>query len=264
MPDRQISDLTPDTTPDASSELELEYAGAAIKSTIPQVVNGAFGNGSQEASLHRTGLNTFEARRHNAAASAPDASNDSSEGYGVGSIWLDTRENVLWFCAQATAGNASWRELAFVDATNDRLCYFDTTDPGLTSIRSAAISLGIGKFNLEAVDFDLNGNDLIGLGSIATISGTSDTMADDDDHVIYRCTNASTVTITVPTGLTPRVTAEYMQEGAGQVRIVAGAGMNLRVPPTFNPYTEEQWASVVVTILDTDEALIRGFLEQVV
>ncbi|MEQ9073333.1 MAG: hypothetical protein RLP09_05710 [Sandaracinaceae bacterium] len=99
--------------------------------------------------------------------------------------------------------------------------------------------------------------------AVETLAGTSDTLADADNGKVVRCTNAGTVTVTVNTGLTPGTTVEYVQEGAGQVQVAAGAGMTLRHGATWNPYTAEQWSSLVVTILDTDEALVRGDLAAV-
>ena len=94
------------------------------------------------------------------------------------------------------------------------------------------------------------------------LSGTSESVSDSIDGEVVRCTNAGTVTITVPSGLLPGVTVEYLQEGAGQIQIV-GSGVTLRIPATFDPNTNEQWSTIVITILDTNEALIRGDLAPV-
>lgn len=110
-----------------------------------------------------------------------------------------------------------------------------------------------------SVDFGPGASKVARAVQIETLAGTSDTIADGDDGKVVRCTAGTTVTITVPSGLTPGVTVEYVQEGAGQVQI-AGSGVTLRHGATFDPYTAEQWSSVVVTILDTDEALVRGDL----
>jgi hypothetical protein len=98
------------------------------------------------------------------------------------------------------------------------------------------------------------------LPTIEIYAGTARSMANSDNGAIIRCTAGTTVTITVPAGLTPGVTAEWLQEGAGQIQVV-GAEVTLRVNTTFNAYTAAQWSSVVVTTLDTDEALVRGDLE---
>lgn len=109
----------------------------------------------------------------------------------------------------------------------------------------------------------INGQPVAAPTQVETLAGTSDTLADADNGKVVRCTNAGTVTVTVNTGLTPGTTVEYVQEGAGQVQVAAGAGMTLRHGATWNPYTAEQWSSLVVTILDTDEALVRGDLAAV-
>ena len=40
--------------------------------------------------------------------SPPTSTNDSIEGYSVGSRWLDATNDVLWFCINATASSAIW------------------------------------------------------------------------------------------------------------------------------------------------------------
>lgn len=48
--------------------------------------------------------------KHNLAAStAPTATDDSAAGFGVGSQWLDTVGDKIWFCTDATAGAAVWK-----------------------------------------------------------------------------------------------------------------------------------------------------------
>lgn len=42
--------------------------------------------------------------------SAPTVNNDSSQGYAVGSRWLDTTNNDEYVCLNATAGNAVWKK----------------------------------------------------------------------------------------------------------------------------------------------------------
>lgn len=118
--------------------------------------------------------------------------------------------------------------------------------------------LAVSGDELQYTDPD---GDVIQLGraAIATDAGTAITMGDADASKVIRCTAATTVAVSVPSGLKPGTTVEYVQEGAGQVQ-VAGVGVTLRHGSAFNPYTAEQWSSVVVTILDSDEALVRGDL----
>jgi hypothetical protein len=121
---------------------------------------------------------------------------------------------------------------------------------------------------------DLDGNDLenpgtvvgdlvvdgavLGLAGVATDSSTSISMTDAESGKVIRCTAATAITITA--GGSAGCTVEYLQEGAGQIEVVAPAG-TIRIPATFVAKTAEQWSSIVVTCLDSNEWLVRGDLE---
>lgn len=50
--------------------------------------------------------------KHNfVATSAPSATNDSSAGYSVGSIWIDTSGSQAYICIDPTAGSANWKQM---------------------------------------------------------------------------------------------------------------------------------------------------------
>ena len=66
--------------------------------------------------------------------------------------------------------------------------------------------------------------------------------------------------MTVPTGLAPGTSARFVQEDADSPVHVSGDGVTLRFPATFSSETAEQYSSLVITILDTDEALVEGDL----
>lgn len=96
--------------------------------------------------------------------------------------------------------------------------------------------------------------------SVETFGGVSRAVADADDGKIVHCTAGTTVTITVPSGLTPGATVEYVQAGAGQVQIAAGPGTTLLFGSAFSPNSAEQGSSIVVTVLSATEAIVRGDL----
>ncbi|RMH11105.1 MAG: hypothetical protein D6698_16910, partial [Gammaproteobacteria bacterium] len=53
-----------------------------------------------------------DSTKHNfSATSAPTSTNDSAEGYQVGSFWLNTAGNSVYFCHDATVGAAVWERL---------------------------------------------------------------------------------------------------------------------------------------------------------
>lgn len=59
----------------------------------------------------RTYLNPVEPQHQYAATTAPTATNDSADGYSVGSQWHDTTADALYACLDATAGAAVWKRL---------------------------------------------------------------------------------------------------------------------------------------------------------
>ena len=57
--------------------------------------------------------------KHNFTATAdPTPTNDSSEGYGVGSVWINTSTKTIFKCVDATTGNADWDEVTKIDLSN--------------------------------------------------------------------------------------------------------------------------------------------------
>ena len=54
------------------------------------------------------------------ATSAPTVNDDSGDGYGVGSLWVDTTNDAVWMAVDVTVGAAVWRPLsagAFLDSS---------------------------------------------------------------------------------------------------------------------------------------------------
>lgn len=99
------------------------------------------------------------------------------------------------------------------------------------------------------------------LESVELDTGTARNVANADHRKVVQFNSGSTITVTAPSGLTPGTTVEYVQLGTGQVQVAAGGGMTLVYPGTFLPRTSEQYSSLVVTILTSSTALVRGDLE---
>lgn len=78
----------------ALTDTPASYAGAAGK--LLQV------NGTA------TGIE-FGPKHNLTATVAPTATDDSAAGYGIGSQWLDTVGDKIWFCTDASASAAVWK-----------------------------------------------------------------------------------------------------------------------------------------------------------
>ncbi len=72
------------------------------QSTSEVLINSALGAGYQPSKLT---LNKLD------ASVAPTASDDSADGYSIGSLWYDTTENTLYVCESATASAAVWQSI---------------------------------------------------------------------------------------------------------------------------------------------------------
>lgn len=62
------------------------------------------------------------------ASSAPSISNDSTQGYSTGSVWLDTTNKKAYVCVDAATGAASWHEISNRIQASDIVAKFNTSD----------------------------------------------------------------------------------------------------------------------------------------
>lgn len=80
------------------------------------------------------------------ALGPPTVNNDATQGYGVGSTWYDTTNNVFWQCASASAGASIWRPVtsgvvgSLIGANMNV-----TTDQVLTGHIVAGVKYSIGR-----------------------------------------------------------------------------------------------------------------------
>lgn len=90
---------------DVTDAGNVAAAGAMMDSDI----------GANEGLLRKTGPGGYEAIKTNLSGSAaPAAGDDSTDGYGVGSLWLDTTNNECYICIDATATAAVWLHLSSI------------------------------------------------------------------------------------------------------------------------------------------------------
>jgi len=57
-------------------------------------------------------VRTINQRKFNSTTTAPASANDNTQGYDVGSLWLNTTSNTAYICKDATTGAAVWLSLA--------------------------------------------------------------------------------------------------------------------------------------------------------
>ena len=78
---------------------------------------------------------------------APGIGNDSTQGYGPGSRWYDTRFNIMWNCIDGTAGAAKW----FPHATQVLLASLIGANMNVTTDQPL-----IPRFDLTALKYAVN------------------------------------------------------------------------------------------------------------
>lgn len=121
------------------------------------------------------------------ATTAPAAGDDSGDGYGVGSVWVDTTNDKFYICVDASLGAAVWKifqpysaildEYAAVDPTAAGLALLDDAD---ASAQRTTLGLVIGT-NIQAYDAGLQSISGLTTSSDKTIYTTgSDTYATTD------------------------------------------------------------------------------------
>ena len=84
-----------------------------------------FNDGDTNSSI-RGLLNSTGLRKNNfAGGSTPTISNDSSQGYEIGSLWLDRVANKLYFATTVDANTATWTEIGKPYNDTDVQIYLD-------------------------------------------------------------------------------------------------------------------------------------------
>ena len=111
----KISELPAGSTPLAGTEeLPAVQSNTTVKVTVDDLRQGTLNDGSfagtYAGQVIRTGAGAYGVLKHNLSASAsPAVANDSSEDYAVGSVWIDTTNDNIFQCVDATVGAAVWR-----------------------------------------------------------------------------------------------------------------------------------------------------------
>lgn len=96
-----------------------------------------------------------------------------------------------------------------------------------------------------------------GASEYSTITGTTYTLTAADRSKILVFTNASPVTLTVPSGLPTVFDVMIVQSGAGQITVSAGAGVTINAALSATK-TAYQYAAATLLPIGADTFILSG------
>jgi hypothetical protein len=104
--------LSVEENADVTDATNVAAAGAVMDSDFA---------GSELGAMTRTGVGTYAIIKHNLDASAAPAATDDgpTNGYAVGSLWIDTTADKVYQCVDPTDDAAVWRELSNIGLLSD-------------------------------------------------------------------------------------------------------------------------------------------------
>jgi hypothetical protein len=135
-----------------------------------------------------TGGATSQKKANLAATAAPATGDDSGDGYSIGSLWIDTTNDNVYQCVDATLGAAVWRQLNNVAAATQYSTINFLIDGG-----GSAITTGI-KGDV-VVDFACT---IVGATLLADQSGDIVIDVWKDTYANFAPTDADSITASAP------------------------------------------------------------------
>jgi hypothetical protein len=140
-----------------------------------------------------------------ASAVNPAVGNDSTQGYQVGSIWINTTAQTAWQCLSAAAGAAVWVEYASGGAVvSDSSAKYNASNSAVSFTATGAQVSGGSAF----VELDLTGNPAgaanVTLPTVAALVAAITGVAAGDSYLlrIKNSANSNTWTVVTNTGWT--------------------------------------------------------------
>ncbi len=153
---------------------EFNQLLAAFEATTGHGHTGATGDAPQiplatSVSGFLQAANGGSGGKNNFATSNPTITNDSSQNYAVGSLWINTTTKRIFICASATSSAAEWHEIV--------------ANTGTSLTPSVTNTIDIGSSTLKYKDLHLAGNALVGgtlgvtgLSTLASLNSTTSTL----------------------------------------------------------------------------------------
>ena len=157
-----------------------------------------FGSSDITFSLQAT-MAVNAAKNNYAATIAPVVTNDSSQGYSVGSVWVDTTNDVGYICYDVTVGAAVW--VQFINLGENNTFLGNNTFSGSSTFSGANVFSGLNLFS----NVSTFTNDIISVGAqISEAIGASVASAAalpiGKDGNYYEVTGIANITSIVSTG----------------------------------------------------------------
>lgn len=136
--------------------------------------------------------NVYNLKANLTATSAPNTNNDTTSGYAVGSIWVDTNNQKVYMALDTTTNNAVWTEIT-------------VTSSGEINTASNIGTSGVGLFkqktnnDLEFKKIDTDSNKI-------TVTSNNDTISLDIDESVIDITNLLNAPSGISVGTTDQQT----------------------------------------------------------
>jgi hypothetical protein len=115
----QDINLTVQDNSDNTKQVKFDVAGVttgttrtlAVPNSSTRLMGDSDFSGTQTGVLERTGTATYTVIKNNTSTSAPTANDDTTAGYAIGSMWLNTTTPTWYRATSVGTGTATWQNL---------------------------------------------------------------------------------------------------------------------------------------------------------
>lgn len=158
------------------------------------------------------------AKQNLSATTVPTTANDSTQGYSIGSVWVNTTTDKGYFCVDATASNAIWKEMAGATGTGDVL------GPATSVINEIAVFNDTTGDTIKGSSVLVSANkELYNYHRFVDTKATNYTLVGSDSGKVIVVNSSSAITITLPQTTTETIangfTCSIIRLGSGTVTI---------------------------------------------